>query len=118
MSRARFQLPRKPQHDPVESPDTGCLVDQCLACEGQLLDAHANHAQTCPLARKSVHTRHYKVEQVVRQYASEAGYTVEREVSAAELLVQNLADGAIADLIPGARPDERRMDIVLKDPIR
>ena len=52
----------------------------------------------------------------MRRYATEAGYAVEREVSAADLLVQNLGDGDIGRLIPGARADERRMDIVLKDP--
>lgn len=115
MVRARFQLPRQPQRDPLECPDTGCLVDECLACAGQVLDAHSNHAQSCPLARTARTARHREVNRVVCRYATQAGYTVEREVPAGELLARNLAPAEVNRLVRGARPDERRMDAVLKD---
>ena len=115
MVRARLQLPRRPQRDPVECPDTGCLVDQCLACAGGVLDPHSNHAQSCPLARAARTSRHREVNHVVCKYATEAGYTVDREVPASELMARNLAPAEVNRLIHGVRADERRMDAVLKD---
>ena len=116
MVRARFQLPRKPQRDSVECPDTGVLVDECLACAGRVLDAHSIHAQSCSLGRTARTARHGAVNNVVCRYAKQAGFDVQREVLAAELLVQNVAPADIHRLVRGARSGEQRMDAVLKDP--
>ena len=118
--RAKLQLPRKPQRDAVERADIDCLVEECLACHGKVLDAHSNHAQSCPLARTARTSRHRGVNEVVCRYAKKAGYTVDREVQASELLAQNASPEDIAALVRVSRDrlDQRRMDAVLKDTIR
>ena len=58
--------------------------------------------------------------EVVCRYAKDAGFTVDREVQASELMAQNVSPDDIARLIRVSRDrvDQRRMDAVLKDTIR